>query len=71
MSLQNRVHTALETPVAAAEKLLGELPEDEVHERLAIQIDGWGRGIADALEEIAVDLDSLRERLFALESRVR
>jgi hypothetical protein len=71
MSLQNRVHTALETPVEAAEKLLGELPEDEVHERLAIQIDGWGRGIADALEEIAVDLDSLRERLFALESRVR
>lgn len=69
MSLQNRVHTALETPVAAAEKLLVELPEDDVHNRLGIQIDGWGRGIADALEEIAIELDSLRERLFALDSR--
>lgn len=71
MSLQNRVRTALETPVAAAEKLLDELPEDDVHRRLAIQLDGWGRGIADALEEIALELDGLRERLFAVESRLR
>jgi hypothetical protein len=70
MTLQNRVRTALETPVAAAEKILDELPEDHVHERLAIQLDGWGRAIADALEEIALELDSLRERLFALESRL-
>jgi hypothetical protein len=70
MTLQARVHTALETPVVAAEKMLDELPEDDVRERLAIQLDGWGRGIADALEEIAIELDSLRERLFALESRL-
>jgi hypothetical protein len=70
MSLQARVHTALEAPVVAAEKILDELPEDDAQERLAIQLDGWGRGIADALEEIAIDLDSLRERLFALESRL-
>jgi hypothetical protein len=71
MSLQNRVRTALETPVTAADKLVGELPDDEGHKRLAIQLDGWGRGIADALEEIALELDALRERLFALESRLR
>jgi myo-inositol-1-phosphate synthase len=71
VSLQNRVRTALETPVAAAEKLVAELPEDDVHERLGIQLDGWGRGIADALEEIALELDSLRERLFELDARVR
>lgn len=71
MSLQNRVHTALESPVTAADKLVGELSDDEVHKRLAIQLDGWGRGIADALEEIAVELDALRERLFAVESRLR
>jgi hypothetical protein len=71
MSLENRVHTAVETPVVAAEKLVGELPQDSPHERLAIQLDGWGRGIAGALEEIALELDSLRERLFALESRLR
>jgi hypothetical protein len=70
MSLQARVHTALEAPVAAAEKLLDEMDDGDPHERLVIQLDGWGRGIADALEEIAVDLDTLRERLFALESRV-
>jgi hypothetical protein len=70
MSLQTRVHAALEAPVLAAEKTLSELPEDGMRERLAIQLDGWGRGIADALEEIAQDLDSLRERLFALESRL-
>ena len=69
MSLQNRVHTALETPVVAAEKLAGELSEEDAHKRLAIQLDGWGRGIAGALEEIALELDSLHERLFALESR--
>jgi hypothetical protein len=71
MSLQNRVQTALETPVDAADKVLGELSDDEVHKRLAIQLDGWGRGLAGALEEIAVELDALRERLFALESRLR
>lgn len=70
MSLQARVHTALEAPVKAAEKILDELPEDEVHERLAVQLDGWGRGIADALEEIALELDALRDRVFALQSRI-
>jgi hypothetical protein len=71
MSLQNRVHTALETPVTAADKLVGELSDEEAHKRLAIQLDGWGRGIAGALEEIALELDALRERLFAVESRLR
>jgi len=71
MTLQARVHTALEAPVTAAEKILDELPEGDAHERLGIQLDGWGRGIADALEEIASELDTLRERLFDLESRVR
>jgi hypothetical protein len=70
MSLQARVHSALEAPVVAAEKILDELPEDDVHERLSIQLDGWGRGIADALEEIALELDALRDRLFALQSGI-
>ncbi|HEX6789049.1 MAG TPA: hypothetical protein VF091_07390 [Gaiellaceae bacterium] len=69
MSLQNRVRTAIETPVLAAEKILDGLPDDDAHKRLAIQLDGWGRGIADALEEIALELDSLSKRVFALHSR--
>ena len=69
MSLHARVHAALEAPVAAAEKILDELPADDAHARLAIQLDGWGRGLADALEEIARELDALHEQLFALEAR--
>ena len=66
MTLHSRVHTALEAPVLAAEKILDELPEDDSHERLAIQLDGWGRGIADALEEIARARAAVRARVARL-----
>ena len=63
MTLHSRVHTALEAPVLAAEKILDELPEDDSHERLAIQLDGWGRGIADALEDRANPLGEMFRRV--------
>ena len=58
--LRERIHEALADPVEEAEKLLSELTSASTEARLAILISGWGRGLAAALEELAVAIDELR-----------
>src|SRR6059058_5929567 len=60
--LRKRVRDAIEGPVSESEKLLNDLTTATADTRLAIQISGWGRGLAAALEEIAIVLDELQSR---------
>jgi hypothetical protein len=60
MGARERVVAALEAPVAEAEKLLAETPHADEHTRLSILMTGWFRGVAGALEELAVELDEQR-----------
>jgi hypothetical protein len=57
---RERVKKAIEAPVEAAGKLLDESPRGDVETRLAMLIDGWGRGLAAGLEELAIALADLR-----------
>jgi hypothetical protein len=59
--LRERIHKALEAHVDEAEKLLGELPDADSETKLSILISGWGRGLAAALEELAIAVDELRQ----------
>jgi hypothetical protein len=63
MGLRERVHEAIQAPVDAAEEELRELQEAEAETRLTILIDGWSRGLASALEELAIAVDDLELRL--------
>ena len=60
--LRKRVRDAIEGPVSESEKLLNDLTTATADTRLAIQISGWGRGLAAALEEIAIAVDELRSK---------
>jgi hypothetical protein len=60
MAERERVKKAIEAPVAEAAKLLDESRESDVETRLAMLIDGWGRGLAAALEELAIAMSELR-----------
>jgi hypothetical protein len=60
MSNRERVLRAIEAPVEEAAKLLAELTDADAHTRLTIALDGWGRGLAAGLEELAVAVDELR-----------
>jgi hypothetical protein len=60
MGLRERVQQAISSPVSEAEKLLAEAQHADAHERLSILVSGWFRGIAAALEEVALDVDALR-----------
>jgi hypothetical protein len=60
MAERERVKQAIETPVDEAAKLLEELPHGDLETRVAILIDGWGRGLAAGLEEIAIAIGELR-----------
>lgn len=60
VGVRERVQRAIESPVAEAERLLAETPHAEPHERLSILMTGWFRGIAGALDELAIELESLR-----------
>ena len=51
---------AIEAPVAEAAKLREESRGAAVETRLAMLIDGWGRGLAAGLEELAVSVAELR-----------
>ena len=60
MAERERVQKAIEAPVEEASKLLAESSESDVETRLAMRIDGWGRGLAAGLEELAIAVAELR-----------
>jgi hypothetical protein len=60
MAERERVRSAIEAPVDAAAKLLDESAHADVETRLAMLIDGWGRGLAAGLEELAIAVAELR-----------
>jgi hypothetical protein len=60
MAERARVKKAIEAPVDEAAKLLDELPRGDVETRLTILIEGWGRGLAAGLEELAIAVSDLR-----------
>ena len=60
MAERERVQKAIEAPVDEAAKLLAESPAADLETRLAMRIDGWGRGLAAGLEELAIAVEELR-----------
>lgn len=60
MGVRERVQRAIESPVAEAERLLAEARNAKRSERLTILMTGWFRGIAGALDELAIELDAVR-----------
>jgi hypothetical protein len=58
MGVRERVQEAMNASTARAEKILAEAAHADQHERLTILINGWFQGIASALEEIALELDT-------------
>ena len=60
MAERERVQKAIEAPVEEAAKLLAEASEADAETRLAMRIDGWGRGLAAGLEELAIAVEELR-----------
>jgi hypothetical protein len=62
MGVRERVQEAIQAPVEAAAQELRELQDADVETRLTLLIDGWARGLAAALEELAVALDDLERR---------
>jgi len=63
MGVLARVQRAIEGPTAEAQKVLAEAPNAAADERLSVLVNGWLRGIASALEELAIELDALRGEL--------
>ena len=63
MGVRERVQRAIEGPVADAAKLVDEAAHADDHTKLSLQLNGWFRGISAALEELAVELEVLREEL--------
>jgi hypothetical protein len=59
--LRERIREALDGPVEEADKLLSELTTASSETKLSILISGWGRGLAAALEELAIAIDDLRQ----------
>jgi hypothetical protein len=58
--VRERVQRALAGPVAESEKLLADLRDADAETRLSILASGWFRGLAAALEELAIAVDDLR-----------
>ena len=63
MGVRERVQRAIEGPVTDAAKLVDEAVHADDHTKLSLQLNGWFRGISAALEELAVELEVLREEL--------
>ena len=57
--MRERVRQAIAGPVAEAEQLLADLQDADADTRLSILVSGWFRGLAAALEELALALDDL------------
>lgn len=60
MDERTRVQNAIEGPVADAVKLLDEARGADTETRLMMLINGWGRGLAAGLEELALAIDRSR-----------
>jgi hypothetical protein len=56
---RERVRDAIQASVDAAEQELRELQDADTETRLTVLIDGWARGLAAALEELAITFDEL------------
>jgi hypothetical protein len=56
---RERVRAAIDAPTAEAARLIGESPSAGDAQRLTVLIDGWCRGLAAAIEELAVSIDAL------------
>ena len=56
---RDRVQKAIEGPVAEAVKLLDGARGADAETRLTMLINGWGRGMAAGLEELAIAIESL------------
>ncbi|HZT14567.1 MAG TPA: hypothetical protein VFA19_01345 [Gaiellaceae bacterium] len=53
---------AIDAPVTEAVRTLDRSPGTDLEARLSILINGWGRGLAAGLEELAIAVDDLRRR---------
>jgi hypothetical protein len=62
MGALTRVQRAIEAPTAEAQRLLAEAPNADDNERLTIFMNGWFKGLAAALEELALELDAMRDQ---------
>jgi hypothetical protein len=60
--LRERVRQAIAGPIAESEKLLADLQAGDAETRLSILLSGWFRGVAAALEELAIAVDGLLAR---------
>ena len=60
--LRERVRKAIEGPVGKADELLAEVGDVDAAAKLEILISGWGRGVAAALEELAIAVEDLQAR---------
>jgi hypothetical protein len=61
VGVRERVERAIEGPVTDAAKLVDEAVHADDHTKLSLQLNGWFRGLAAGLQELAVELDVLRE----------
>jgi hypothetical protein len=61
MPLRERVRQAIDAPVTEAAALLDEARDATESERLLIFVNGWFRGISAALEELAIEIDRVRD----------
>jgi hypothetical protein len=62
VAVRERIRQAIQAPVDRAEATLAEAPDADATSRLLIFLNGWFQGISAGLEEIAIELDSLRGR---------
>ena len=63
MGVLARVQRTFGAPTAEAQKVLAETPNTEAYERLSVFVNGRFRGLAAAIEELALELDAMREQL--------
>ncbi len=60
MGLRERVEQAIAGPVGESERLLNDLPSADAETKFSILVNGWGRGLSAALEELAIAIDDLQ-----------
>jgi len=60
VSERERVRRAIEAPVSEAVSLLDQSHGADIETRLMMLINGWGRGLAAGLEELALGIEDLR-----------